>query len=55
MFKALAEFQFHKGTIKTQGINTAAQTFIAFQFHKGTIKTIRQQYTFERIGIISIP
>ena len=22
-----------------QGINNAAQTFIAFQFHKGTIKT----------------
>ena len=33
-----------------QGINNAAQTFIAFQFHKGTIKTGDSMPDIKAIG-----
>ena len=38
LFKVI-QFQFHKGTIKTQAIKEANEAAISFQFHKGTIKT----------------
>ena len=34
-----APFQFHKGTIETQGNNHLSRTSYQFQFHKGTIET----------------
>ena len=34
-------FQFHKGTIKTEGVKTPQLRSFEFQFHKGTIKTLR--------------
>ena len=36
---AYAQFQFHKGTIKTEIAEIDGQKTIKFQFHKGTIKT----------------
>ena len=33
------EFQFHKGTIKTNQIGEMYADKLKFQFHKGTIKT----------------
>ena len=35
----LTLFQFHKGTIKTQGGRGSGRSLRRFQFHKGTIKT----------------
>ena len=48
------QFQFHKGTIKTENgwIYTADSSI--FQFHKGTIKTQSVRLT-RLIWIISIP
>ena len=34
------QFQFHKGTIKTDYFNAVLPRPQLFQFHKGTIKTI---------------
>ena len=36
----VSEFQFHKGTIKTQHDNEPLYPVRQFQFHKGTIKTL---------------
>ena len=36
---ASVEFQFHKGTIKTDDDISFHTWFCKFQFHKGTIKT----------------
>ena len=33
------QFQFHKGTIKTQNPRYRKPVIYVFQFHKGTIKT----------------
>ena len=33
------EFQFHKGTIRTQSSHGACKIHFSFQFHKGTIRT----------------
>ena len=33
------EFQFHKGTIRTDLLGTAIAALGRFQFHKGTIRT----------------
>ena len=35
----LSSFQFHKGTIRTQGHHKQAGDESKFQFHKGTIRT----------------
>ena len=32
-------FQFHKGSIKTEGSRTIPNQLLLFQFHKGSIKT----------------
>ena len=37
------QFQFHKGTIKTELHNAVASGYALFQFHKGTIKTAVQE------------
>ena len=34
------EFQFHKGTIKTDEVAEIFKPYGEFQFHKGTIKTL---------------
>ena len=36
----LTEFQFHKGTIRTQAPRRALSFYTQFQFHKGTIRTV---------------
>ena len=33
------QFQFHKGTIRTQWANMLVNSIMTFQFHKGTIRT----------------
>ena len=38
----LCIFQFHKGTIKTEGPSSECHRRSSFQFHKGTIKTLLQ-------------
>ena len=38
---SLVRFQFHKGTIKTQGCGCTLCAVGGFQFHKGTIKTYK--------------
>ena len=42
LFNALPEFQFHKGTIRTQNIIKMGYDNQLFQFHKGTIRTHRR-------------
>ena len=40
----IAQFQFHKGTIKTHSRNLFLGNRPIFQFHKGTIKTVTRQW-----------
>ena len=40
MFTSIfAQFQFHKGTIRTKIMNSICSVAFEFQFHKGTIRT----------------
>ena len=51
---ALAQFQFHKGTIRTQyRLQPGAKS--EFQFHKGTIRTSMQVRSQTHCFHISIP
>ena len=45
------EFQFHKGTIKTQYLLKYRDRTLLFQFHKGTIKTCLTNSGFSRLRI----
>ena len=45
LFNALPEFQFHKGTIRTQNIIKMGYDNQLFQFHKGTIRTFCSKLT----------
>ena len=47
-------FQFHKGTIRTQGIRAKQGAESQFQFHEGTIRTYERHLYFPSIAI-SIP
>ena len=38
--RIMAQFQFHKGTIKTSETQSRTIAAVRFQFHKGTIKTV---------------
>ena len=49
-----AEFQFHKGTIKTEDVVRYSLVITLFQFHKGTIKTKVFSFSWSKI-LISIP
>ena len=48
------QFQFHKGTIKTDKLYRLMSSAKEFQFHKGTIKTTHQ-HDSKIIPTISIP
>ena len=40
MTAAPAEFQFHKGAIRTLGSGHVDRLAVSFQFHKGAIRTL---------------
>ena len=49
-----AEFQFHKGTIRTEQSSIKDVGGFVFQFHKGTIRTESKAKLYDEDGI-SIP
>ena len=53
-FGSPIKFQFHKGTIRTDGGNKCSASSAVFQFHKGTIRTDARAPTAS-ICSISIP
>ena len=49
-----AEFQFHKGSIKTNAANAEREEVLKFQFHKGSIKTMLSWHVMTT-SAVSIP
>ena len=49
------QFQFHKGTIRTQPLAHLSHAMLLFQFHKGTIRTVSAPATHGSCPRISIP
>ena len=47
--RAAVEFQFHKGTIRTNGRIREDRQILQFQFHKGTIRTFQRVLAWRQV------